>query len=171
MFNFLKRKKPDVSPEYRKWRELIFGMKPTGELKGIPDELYCIVMDVGMGNGKDQYLAISMYASNTAEASLKASTGAGIVGLGNIKEIAAYPEQILRSGQSLLQLTSPAVNFDCPEANKVFLYFLTTSGVRVFKSELNDLQGGHPFYEIFSRFTTIKGFADQIMDEQRNNST
>lgn len=170
MFNFLKKNRPNVSSEYQKWRELILGLSPTGTMKGIPDELYCVLMDVGMGDGKSQYFAISMYANNDGESSLKASSGAGVVGLGGIKEISGYPDQIIQFGQSLIHLTAPTKNYDYPEANKVFFYFLTTSGVRVFKCELNDLEVGHPFNEIFSRFSTIKGFADKIVEKQRSNS-
>jgi hypothetical protein len=171
MFNFLKKNKPEVSPEYQNWRKLILGLSSTGVLKGIPDELYCILMDVGMGDGKSQYFAISMYANNDGETSLKASSGAGVVGLGGIQEISKYPDQIIQIGQSLLHLTSPTKVFDYPEANKVFFYFLTTSGIRVYKCGLSDIRDGHPFSEIFSRFSTIKGFADRAMEQQRKKST
>jgi len=125
-FKFLKKKEPEVSPEYKKWRDLILGLSPTGILKGIPDELYCVLMDVGMGDGKSKYIAISMYANNDGEASLKASTGGGVIGLDGIEEISKYPEQIIHMGQSLLHLTSLTKDFDYPGADKVFLYFLTS---------------------------------------------
>ena len=170
MFNFLKKKEPEVSPEYQNWRKLILGLSSTGILKGIPDELYCVLMDVGMGDGKTQYFAISMYANNDGESSLKASSGAGVIGLGGIEEISKYPEQIIQIGQSLIHLTSPTKNLDYPEANRIFFYFLTTSGVRVYKCSLNDIKNGHPFNEIFSYFSTIKGFADRAMEDQQKKS-
>lgn len=168
MQNSIDNKLPPVSQEYQNWRELIFSHQPARPLRGVPDEVYGILMDVGMGDGRDQYLAISMYVLDTGEASLKASTGSGVAGLGDIKELAGLPQYMLQLGQSLLSWTVPVKNLDYPEPNRVYFYFLTTSGIRVCKCGLNDLKNGHPLYEMFFRFSTIKSFADKIMDDQRN---
>jgi hypothetical protein len=152
---------PAVSQEYLEWRKFILPLSPSRfDLTGIPDEVYGVLMDAGMGAGPGQYLGISVYALNTGEASLKASPGAGVIGLGDIKEI-------VHQGQSLLQQTSAAPNFDYPEAHQIFFYFLTTSGVRLFACCLQDIKKGHPFYGMFMMFSTIKGFADRILDQQR----
>ena len=170
MFNFLKKNKPEVSPEYQQWREMVLGMKPTDDLKGIPEELYGVLMDVGMGGGKDRYLAISLYAFNTGEASLKASLGAGVIGLGNNSENSEHAKRIVQIGQSLIHLTIPTKKYDYPEAGNVDFYFITTSGIRFFKCEIDEIRNGHPFAEIFSLFTIIKRFADQIMEKQKNSA-
>src|SRR5512138_1011618 len=118
---------PSISQEYLEWRKFIFTLLPARfDLKGIPDEVYGVLMDVGMGVGPGQYLGVSVYALNTGEASLKASPGAGVSGLGDIKELANVPQQIVHEGQSLLQQTSPAQKFDPADADHVFFYFLTT---------------------------------------------
>jgi hypothetical protein len=120
-----------------------------------------------MGDGPGEYLGVSLYALNTGEASLKASPGVGVIGLGDIKELASVPQQIVREAQSLLQQTSVARSFDYPETNQVFFYFLTTSGVNLATFRLQELKKGHPFYAMFAMFSTIKGFADQILDHHR----
>lgn len=159
---------PAVSQEYLDWRKFILTLSPERfQLKGIPDEVYGVLMDVGMGAGPGQYLGISLYALNTGEASLKASPGAGVMGLGDIQELATVPQQIVQEAQSLLQQTSLTQKSDPAEADHVSFHLLTTSGVRQATFHLRDLQRGHPFYAMFMMFSTIKGYADRIMDQHR----
>ena len=171
MFNLFRKKDEQVkrddrvSNEYLEWRKLILNMPPKMELKNIPDEVYGMVLDVGMGDIGDKFLAISMYAFNTGEASLKASPGAGIAGLGDAKDILGVPEKIVELGQSLISLAKPASNFDYPEEGLVHFFFITTSGVKIYKCTLNEIQQGHPFNDMFNRFTDIKRVADKFMDE------
>ena len=160
--NDVKKSEVQVTPEYIEWRKKILTFPPTGNLKGIPDEVYGLLMDVGMGDERGHFLAISIYAFNTGEASLKASSGAGIVGLGNSESVLGMPERIIESGQSLISLAKPANSFDCPKANEVQFSFITTAGVRVYECNLSELQNGHPFYNIFNMFTEIKSAADKL---------
>jgi hypothetical protein len=117
-----------------------------------------------MGDDYGNFLAISLYAFHTGESSLKASSGAGVMGLGNSKTIAGLPEKIIESGQSLIGLTRAADNHDYPKAQQVRFFFLTTSGVRDYECNIEDLREGHPFFETFSSFTRIKNVADKIVE-------
>ena len=152
-----------VSPEYMKWHKLIVNMPPKAALKNIADEVYGILMDVGMGDDHGHFIVISIYAFHTGESSLKASTGTGLMGLGNIKKITGIPEKIVETAQSLINLTQTADNLDYPQAQHVRFFFLTTSGVRVYECKIEDLREGHPFFEIFNSFTFIKGVADKLV--------
>lgn len=172
MFNIFKKKDAKiqkeemVSSQYREWREMILNVVPQIELENISDEVYGMLMDVGMGDGHGNFLAISIYALHTGEASLKASPGAGVVGLGNVKNITGVPEKILETGQSLMSLTKPAVSLDYPQAGRVHFFFLTTSGIKVYKCNLNEIQNCHPFNDVFNMFSQIKREADILMKQQ-----
>ena len=173
MFNLFKKRNTDtkksdinVSTEYIEWRKHILGVQPMEKLKGISDELYGMLMDVGMGDRQGHFLAISIYAFNTGEASLKASPGAGIIGLGNIESVTGIPEKIIEAGQSLVHIAKRTDNFNYPEANKVHFFFITTSGIRIYPCLLSELQNGHPLNNIFTMFSEIKSAADKVMDEQ-----
>jgi len=152
-----------VSSEYTEWRRLILNMPPKAALKNIADEIYGILMDVGMGDNYGNFMAISIYAFHTGEASLKASSGAGVLGLGNTKKIAGLPKKIIETAQPLIGLTKTADNLDYPKAQQVRFFFLTTSGVRAYECKIEDLREGHPFLETFNSFTFIKGVADKMV--------
>ena len=152
-----------VSSEYTKWHSLIVNMPPKAALKNIADEIYGILMDVGMGDNYGNFLVISIYAFHTGESSLKASSGAGVMGLGSTKKIEGLPEKIIETAQPLIGLTKMADNLDYPKAQHVRFFFLTTSGVRVYECKIEDIREGHPFFEIFNSFTVIKNVADKIV--------
>jgi hypothetical protein len=100
---------------------------------------------------------------------LKASSGAGIMGLGDRKELLDVPEKIVELGQSLVYLAKPTASFDYAEANRVCFYFVTVAGFRLYECGLNELNPNHPFFEVFDTFTKIKRVADSIMDEINSN--
>ena len=172
MFNIFRKKsgktKKDtvISSQYLEWRKMILNVPPQIELKKIPGEVYGMLMDVGMGDGQGNFLAISIYALHTGEASLKASPGAGVAGLGNVKEVSDMPEKILEAGQSLIRLSKPADSLDYPDAGRVHFFFLTVSGIKVYACSLNELQSGHPFNDLFNMFTEIKRAADKLIEQQ-----
>lgn len=152
-----------VSPVYTEWRRLILNTPPKAALKNVADETYGVLLDVGMGDNYGHLIAISIYAFHTGEASLKASSGTGLMGLGNIKKITGVPEKIVETAQSLIGLTETADDLDHPKAQQVRFFFLTTSGVRSYECRIEDLREGHPFFETFNHFTYIKGVADKII--------
>lgn len=102
-------------------------------------------MDIGMEDNYGHFIVISIYAYHTGQSSLKASSGTGLIGLGNIKKITGIPEKIVGTAQSLIGLTQTADDLDYPNAQQVRFFFLTTSGVRVYECKIEDLREGHLF--------------------------
>lgn len=161
----LTNNKEKVSAQYLEWRNLILNTQRDTPLKNIPDEVYGVLMDVGMGDGGDKFFAISMYALNSGEASLKASAGMGLIGLGEHKAISGIPQKIVDAAQSLVQSAKPTTSFAYAEANRVRFYFLMASGVRMHECGLNEIRPGHPYHSMFGMFSQIKGVADRLARE------
>ena len=94
-----------VLPDYQKWRDFIFSV--PGEQVGIsshqPDQVYGVVMDVGLadekGNPVDTNAVVTETALASGESSLRTSFGGGIIGLGSYKEISEHAKQIIHLAQ------------------------------------------------------------------------
>lgn len=162
---FSRNNNHQVSTDYLKWREMVLNRQPAAPMRGLTTEVYGMLMDIGMGDGRDKFLGISIYAFETGEASLKASTGMGVMGLGDMPILAGVSQRIIERGQALVQLARPTASMAYPEANQARFYFLTSSGVRVYDSGLNSLRPGHIFFEVFSLFSQVKSVADRCLDE------
>jgi hypothetical protein len=93
--------------------------------------------------------------------------------LGGDKEISEQAQAIVRLAQLLVDTTKPTGNYDnLPVSGEIYFYFLTTSGVRLYESGLKEVQAqAHPFNEIFTRFSTIKGRADQLKVQSSKKSS
>jgi hypothetical protein len=159
-----------VLPDYVKWREMIFKVTAAqgGLTNDAPGQVYGVVMDVGLvGPGRaGEAFVISESAFATGEASLKTAFGGGVFGLGGDAKVAEHAKQIVRAAGALSGAAKPVNDFPLPTVAQVYFYFLTTSGVRVYQCQINDLRSGHPYAELFGRFSEIKKKADSIMDSQ-----
>jgi hypothetical protein len=153
---FKKNKIIEVSPDYQKWREGIFSV--VGEQVDVssnqPDQVYGVIMDVGLGDDDgtpvDAKLVITETAFASGEASLQTSFGGGITGLGGAEEVSEQAKQIVGLAQALVSITESANNRDLPGSGRIYFYFLTTSGVRFYNGSIKELDAqGHPFNEIF----------------------
>jgi hypothetical protein len=167
---FKKNKIIEVSPDYQKWRDGIFSV--VGEQVDVPsnqpDQVYGVIMDVGLGDDDgtpvDAKFVITETAFASGEASLQTSFGGGIIGLGGAEEVSEQAKQIVGLAQALVPITEPANNRDLPGSGRIYFYVLTTSGVRFYSGSIKELDTQeHPFNEIFARFTIIKRQADEIM--------
>ncbi len=167
---FKKSKNIELSTDYQKWRDGIFTV--VGEQVDVPsnqpDQVYGVIMDVGLANddgtSSDKNLVITETAFASGESSLQTSFGGGVIGLGGAEEVSEHAKQIIGLAQALVHLTEPATNRDLPMSERVYFYFLTTSGVRFYSCSIKETDTqGHPFNEIFARFTLIKRQADEIM--------
>lgn len=167
---FKKNKTIEVSPDYQKWREGIFSV--VSEQVDVPsnlaDQVYGVIMDVGLGDDDgtpvEAKLVITETAFASGEASLQTSFGGGITGLGGAEEVSEQAKQIVGLAQALVPITEPTNNRDLPRSGKIYFYFLTTSGIRFYRGSIKEFDTqGHPFNEIFARFTLIKRQADEIM--------
>jgi hypothetical protein len=161
-----------VLPDYQKWRDVIF--RVTAEQVDVssdqPDQVYGVVMDVGLADASGNPVGANAVITETAfasgESSLKTSFGGGIIGLGSMEEVSEHAKQIVRLAQPLISMTQPANSHDLPESGKIYFYLLTTSGTKFYGCGLKTIYSQeHPFREIFARFTRIKAQADKLMDE------
>lgn len=89
--SFLSPKKQEiiVTGDYRKWRDLIFSLKPENAQvsSNEVDRVFGVVMDdVQFDKNSNTVWAISQTAFASGESSLKATTGMGVVGLGVNKD-------------------------------------------------------------------------------------
>lgn len=84
-----KKQEPDVADDYKKWRELIFSLKSEGVQISSKEtnRVFGVVMDyVQLNKGTNYLLGLSQTTFASGESSVKATTGAGVIGLGVNKD-------------------------------------------------------------------------------------
>jgi hypothetical protein len=165
----------EASPDYQNWRDGIYSVvsEQVGISSDQPDRVYGVIMDVGLvdddGTPVDTNRVITMTAFASGESSLQTSFGGGIIGLGGAEEISAQAEQIVGLAQPLVPITKPAPNRDLPVSGGIYFYFLTTSGVKFYSCNFEQVEAqGHPFGEIFARFSIIKRQGEELKDKYSN---
>ena len=154
-----------ISTEYVQWRTLILNTTFGEPVEHHPNQVYGMLMDVGMGNEQRQFLGISIYAFNTGEASLKTSIGSGVMNLGDHPQLKGIPQKIVELGQELLPFAFFASSMPFAEAGHVRFHFITTSGIWSYDCGLAELRPGHIFLDVFNQFSRIKFVADRFMDQ------
>ena len=170
-----KKQKINTSENYQKWRAMIFTVTPEQvDVSGSDaDQVYGVIMDMGMIDRQHSAnWAISLSAFPTGEASFQPTPGSGVIGLGNDPKVAQAAKEIVNISQELLPETNPTQDFSLPEPGFVQFFFLTTSGVRMIKEHLDNLQQPkNPFLQLLNRFGFIRQFADQILDGKKVNAS
>ena len=160
-----------TTQDYLNWREGILSVEPgqVGISKNDTVKVYGVIMDIGMINPQSLCnWAISLSAFLTGEASFRPTVGGGVVGLGQYPEVAQAANEIVKISQALLRGTSPTQDFSLPEPGVVQFLFLTTSGMHVFESQLEELQRPeNPYKQLLNRFGFIRQFGDQILARKR----
>ena len=147
--------------DYLRWRDVIFSV--TSDQVDIvtdqPNQVYGVIMDVGLS---DDFI-ISITAFPTGESSLRTTIGGGAIGLGSDETIAAQAKSIVVLAQSLTGKARQINNQNLPKSQKVYFYFLTTSGLMLSETTLEEVSAqDHPFYEMFGRFTEIKRRSEEL---------
>ena len=173
LFNRSKKREFDLRDDYVAWRDFIFSVQSNqvGISDNQPQQVYGVVLDVGLanedGSAPVKNMVITMTAFASGESSLKTSFGGGVFGLGDNNEVVATSaKHIIELAQALQVKTQPTSNFELPESGKVYFYFLTTSEIRKYACEIKDASvKGHLFNPIFALFTLIKNESDRIMGE------
>jgi len=158
----MQKSRSEALNDYLKWRELVFSVTnaQVEDVPGQPDRVYGAIMDVGLSN--DFIITVTAFA--TGEASLRTTIGGGAIGLGGDKFIAECAKQIITWAQSLIKTTRLVTNHTLPQGKKVYFYFLTTAGLMLNESTLEEVSAqAHPFHEMFSRFTTIKARSEELL--------
>lgn len=163
---FQKKSEPEALKNYLKWRDGIFTVTSdqVDILTDQPNQVYGVIMEVGLS---DDFL-ITITAFLTGESSLRTTIGGGAIGLGSDEFIAEHAKHIVSLAQSLNKETRLIDNHDLPKSQKVYFYFLTTSGLRLSESALEETYAQtHPFHEMFTRFTKIKSRFEELTKVSR----
>lgn len=181
---FFRRKDPqpaqNLHPGYLKWREIMFNYMQdrVDPHNRQPERVYGVIMDTGLANPDgspvEHEMVISLSAFESGESSLKTSLGSGVTGLGDIAEVAPQIGGIIQAAQKLLPSSQTVPSRETPGSGEVYVYFLTTRGVRRFTCSLKEAYAqDHPGHEVFARFSMIKGQADKLVDQanERKRST
>lgn len=158
---FQKKSDPKILTNYLQWRDGIFTVTSVqvNVLTDQPNQVYGVIMDVGLS---DDFI-ITMTAFATGEASLMTTIGGGVMGLGSNEYIADHAKHIVSLGQSLIGTTRQTNNHNMPKSNKVYFYFLTTSGLTMIETTVKEVdRQDHPFHEMFARFSEIKIRSEEL---------
>ena len=170
----LKKQELNVTKDYKKWRDLIFSLKPESaqiSSKEI-DRVFGVVMDyVQPDEGTNTLLGLSQTTFASGESSIKATTGAGVIGLGVGKDeenIFAAGQQIIGIAQQLLGSASKTTDYSLPNPQIIRFFLLATSGTYFIDTHIKDIDhGNREVYEMFNGFMYIRRYADSIMMSAR----
>ena len=164
---FKKKSNPEALNDYLRWREVVFSAT-SAQVEVVtsqPNQVYGMIMDVGLS---DDFI-ISITAFPTGESSLRTTVGGGAIGLGGDEFIAQHAKQIVKLAQSLSEKARRIDKHNLPKSQKVYFYFLTTSGLMLSETTVQETSAqNHPFYEIFGRFTEIKRRSEELTMAHRN---
>lgn len=163
-----------ISNNYRQWRSQILTIRP--EQVGQPangTQVYGVIMDIGMiDTASNTPWAISLSAFSTGEASFYPSPGGGVSGLGGDPQVAQMAQEIITSAQSLQMDAASVTDVSLPDPGFVRFLFFTPGGLRQVQGHLQELQTpNHPLLPLLNRFGRIRQFADQVIDQQRSQSS
>jgi hypothetical protein len=151
---------------YLKWRDIVFSVTKSQVevVTDQPDQVYGVIMDVGLS---DDFI-ITITAFPTGESSLRTTIGGGVIGLGGDELISEHAKHIVSLAQSLIKTTRLINNHNLPKANKIYFYFLTTSGLMRSESTVEETNAqDHPFHRMFGLFTEIKRRSEYLQDSYK----
>jgi hypothetical protein len=176
MFSFLSPKKQEINmvDGYRKWRELIFSVKPENaevSSKEI-DRVFGVVMDdVQLDKASKTLWAITQTTFASGESSLKATVGTGVIGLGigeNEENIFAAGQQIIELAQQLFNSAAKTSDYSLPELNVVRFFFLTTSGTYFIDGHIDKIEHGDKrVFEMLKGFIFIRKYGETLIARAR----
>jgi hypothetical protein len=152
---------PVALKDYLKWRSVVFSVNiaQVGAVTNLPKQVYGVIMDVGLS---DEFI-ITMTAFPTGEASLRTTVGGGAVGLGGDHTIAEHAKRIVTLAQSLISNARLSDNNNLPKSKQIYFYFLTTSGLMLRESTVDETSAkAHQYHEIFARFSAIKARSEEL---------
>lgn len=158
---FQKKSNPEPLNDYLRWREVVFAVQSAqvGIVTELPKQVFGVIMDVGLSD--DFIISISAFASG--ESSVRTTVGGGAIGLGGDESIAEHARHIVALAQSLIEKSRLADNHELPKSRMAYFYFLTTSGVMIKESTIEEISAqNHPFYEMFARFNAIKTRSEEL---------
>ena len=167
---FQKKSTSKELSDYLRWRNGIFTITAAqvGVLTDQPNQVYGVIMDVGLS---DEF-TITVTAFPTGESSLMTTIGGGVIGLGSNEFIADHAKHIVMVAQSIITTARPINTHDLPKSQKVYFYLLTTSGLMLSETTLEEIfsnvapkEIASPIYifrEMFARFSEIKRRSEEL---------
>ena len=163
---FKKKSNPEALSDYLRWRNGIFTVT-GGQVDVVtdqPNQVYGVIMDVGLSDD----FTITISAFPTGESSVRTTVGGGVIGLGSNEFIAEHAKHIVNLAQSRIEKARQISKHDLPKSQKVYFYFLTTSGLRLSETTIEEMSAqDHPFHEMFGRFTEIKTRSEELTKAYR----
>lgn len=164
---FKKKANPEPLSDYLRWRDGIFTVT-SGQVDLLteqPKQVYGVIMDVGLS---DDFI-ITITAFPTGESSLRTTIGGGATGLGSDEFITEHAKRIVILAQPLIEKARQINNHNLPKSQKVYFYFLTTSGLLLSETTVEETSAlNHPFHEMFGRFTEIKRRSEELTKAPRS---
>jgi len=152
---------PNALSDYRRWRDVIFAVT-SGQVDvstDKPNQVYGVIMDVGLS---DDFI-ITITAFPTGESSLRTTIGGGTIGLGGDEFVTERAKHIVMLAQYLIEKATRINNHNLPKSQKVYFYFLTTSGLMLSEASVKETSAqNHPLHEMFGQFTKIKARSEEL---------
>jgi hypothetical protein len=157
------QKKPisEALRDYLSWRDVVFSVNSpqVGVVTDQPHQVYGVIMDVVL---EDEFI-ITTTAFASGESSLRTTIGGGTIGLGGDENVAEHAKHIVMLAQPLIAIAKPIGNHNLSKSKKVYFYFLTTSGLMLSETTLDETYDQtHPFHEIYARFLAIKTRSEEL---------
>lgn len=119
-------------------RKLAFDVRPSQLGLSNPTEgftAYGVIMDIDMGGG---IATLVTYASG--DASIYLSSGGGIIGGGQHKEVSAAAIALVKKAQLYLNHSHKATETSLPDKGNANIYFLTNKGVYLAIDKISELE-------------------------------
>ena len=158
---FQKKSNSGVLDDYLKWRSIIFSTNdPQAETTNDrPNRVYGVIMDVGLSDD----FTITITAFSAGMSSLITTLGGGTIYLNDDESIMQQAKHVVTLAQSLIKTAHPIKNHNLPKSDEVYFYFLTTSGLMISETTVEETSNpNHPFHEMFGRFTEIKSRSEEL---------
>lgn len=104
---------------------------------------------------------LTLVCYQTGDTSLYVSTGGAIIGGGKYPEVNAIAVECIQMADKFLPQTEVNVNHNLPAKGGINFYFLTNQGVRLYFTQLADVEKGE------SEFTSLFNQGNRLLNELR----
>ncbi len=154
--------KPPVSSRnpYQGLRNTAFRMRP--EMLGIEFSAGGALQVYGlMIEWEIQGAIVTLVCYQTGDTSVYVSTGGAIIGGGKYPEVSALAEECVHMAAKYLPQTEVDENHHLPVKGSINFYFLTNQGVRLYSTQLADVENGE------SEFTSLFKQGNGLLNELR----
>jgi hypothetical protein len=130
---------------YEELRNMAFKVTPEQLALSIPKDktiVYGVVMDWEMGGA-----TATTVAYQTGDASLYLSSGGGVIGGGQHKNVNSASKQFVSLAQTFLEKTAKTEKASLPTTNEIKFYFLTNKGVYVGQEQIKNFENNSSLWQ------------------------